>query len=946
MVMQDISDVRSDARDDTSSRSAVRIVGDVSDVRSDVGAASAKSDTDNASARSDISINSSFVATFNDNIFCRVNYRTPRRHMKHVTEIFVATDDFIHYSSAPRLNSSNPPSINTSGSVNSTKSNCNSTCSRGSKRPRQRALERKMAPDPRGQEESGPVGSIIAGHRISLNVHYDNDEELVKTTGDVTPVEEMVANTGALPRDTPDSSTSTQPLLPDTLLTVNSNQQDGKITHVDMVILDETEVERESEKSSVPSFSEALPDTPETSSARSATPEAPLEYSTSSPKMFKSPIKKTEYLNGPDQIIPADCIKTWKPNGVTKLKLGEQGPSAHPPVSVPTLLKKAAEKYPNTHALCVKRNGEWKNTTYREYYDQVRIMAKAFIKLGLDLYHGVCILGFNSPEWFIADLAAVFAGGFAAGIYTTNTPEACEHCALNCEAQIWVVEDQKQLEKVLKIKGRLPSLKIIIQYTGKPTVDGVLSWESAMALGKQQSDNELDSRLRRMAVNQACTLIYTSGTTGPPKGVMLSHDNLTWTAHANCVNADFNPGKEIFLSFLPLSHVAAQMADLYIPMYAGGTCYFALPDALKGSLGQTLKEVRPTRFLGVPRVWEKIYEKMMEVGRKTTGIKKSIATWAKAIGLEANMRKQRQDFSKPFGYSVANAIVFKKIKAVLGLDRCTLYLSGAAPIAPEILRYFHSLDIPLTEIYGMSESTGPHTIGMEKAFKVGSAGLTIPGCYTKIDKPDEEGNGEVCMGGRHVSMGYLRMEEKTNEAIDGEGWLHTGDIGRVDSDGFLFITGRIKELIITAGGENIAPVLIEDNLKAELPCISNAMLIGDRRKFLSVLLTLKTNMNLDTGEPLDTLSAACMDWCRSVGSSAKTIQEVLAGPDANIMRAIQDGIDRANKLAPSNAQRIQKWTIIPRDFSVPGGELGPTMKLKRPVVVQKYCETIERFYEA
>ncbi|XP_042226731.1 long-chain-fatty-acid--CoA ligase ACSBG2-like isoform X3 [Homarus americanus] len=661
--------------------------------------------------------------------------------------------------------------------------------------------------------------------------------------------------------------------------------------------------------------------------------------------MFKSPIKQTEYLNGPDQIIPTDCIKTWEPSGVTKLKIGDQGPSAHTPVSVPTLLKKAAEKYPNTNALCVKRGGEWRYTTYSEYYEQVRIAAKGFIKLGLEPNHGVCILGFNSPEWFIADLAAIFAGGFAAGIYTTNSPEACEHCARNCEAQIFVVEDQKQLEKVLKIRGRLPTLHTIIQYSGKPTVEGVLSWENVMDLGKEQPDKALENRLRRIAVNKCCTLIYTSGTTGLPKGVMLSHDNITWNAHANCINGDFHAGRETLVSYLPLSHVAAQMADIYVTMYSGASCYFAMPDALKGSLGQTLKEVKPTRFLGVPRVWEKIYEKMMEVGRKTTGVKKSIATWAKSLGLETNMRKQRQDFSKPFGYSVANAIVFKKIKGVLGLDRCELFLSGAAPIAPEIVKYFHSLDIPLTEIYGMSESSGPHTIGLEKAFKLGSCGRTVPGCYTKLENPDKEGNGEVCMGGRHISMGYMKMEEKTHEAIDDEGWLHSGDIGRLDGDGFLFITGRIKEIIITAGGENIAPVLIEDNLKAELPCLSNSMLIGDKRKFLSVLLTLKTELNHDTGEPLEALTPSCIEWCRSIGSFAKTIQDVLAGPDANIMRSIQDGIDRANKLAPSNAQRIQKWTILPKDFSLPGGELGPTMKLKRPVVSQKYCETIERFYE-
>lgn len=668
----------------------------------------------------------------------------------------------------------------------------------------------------------------------------------------------------------------------------------------------------------------------------------PIEVQTSELEMAAT---EHQYLNGPDQVVPTDVIKTWQPSGAVKLRIADEGIASRPPISVPTILKKTAEKYPNTYALMEKDGNVWVGYTYRQYYEQVRAVAKAFIKLGLDSYHGVCILGFNSPQWFISDLAAIFAGGFAAGIYTTNSAEACEHCAKNCNAQIWVVEDQKQLDKVLKIKDNVPSLKTIIQYKGKPTVEGVLSWEDVVEMGKKESDYELEERLKRIAVNQCCTLIYTSGTTGPPKGVMLSHDNITWTALSCSVYFNMTPTKETIVSYLPLSHIAAQLADIHMAMVNAGTTYFAAPDALKGSLVKTLTEVRPTAFLGVPRVWEKIYEKMMDVGKKTKGLKKSIATWAKSLGLEANERKQKSDFSKPFGFSVANAVVFKKIKGVLGLDRCHLFLSGAAPIAPEIVRYFHSLDICLTEIYGMSESAGPHTTGVENAFKLGSAGRTIPGCSTKIITPDAEGNGEVCMVGRNISMGYLLNEEKTHEAIDDEGLLHSGDIGKIDPDGFLFITGRLKELIITAGGENIPPVLIEDQLKAELPCISNAMLIGDKRKFLSILLTLKTNMNLDTGDALDTLSPACIEWCEGVGSSAKTIYDVLSGPDASIMRAIQDGIDRTNKNAASNAQKIQKWTILPRDFTIPGDELGPTMKLKRPVVTKKYAETIERFYQ-
>lgn len=650
-----------------------------------------------------------------------------------------------------------------------------------------------------------------------------------------------------------------------------------------------------------------------------------------------------EHRDGPDQVIPTEALTTWEADGAVKLRTPAGG-KPFTPISVPTLLKRAADRFPTHNALAVKRDGAWQYTTYTQYYEQARTVAKAFIKLGLKPFHGVCILGFNSPEWFLADLGAIFAGGFAAGIYTTNSPEMCEHCAKNCEAQIWVVENAKQLEKVMKIKANLPETCAIIQYSGKPTTEGVMSWEELMSLGQEQPEDELEERLKGIAVNQCCTLIYTSGTTGPPKGVMMSHHNLVVAAHNVCVQIEAEPGNEALISYLPLSHVAAQLADIYVCVYSGATLYFAQPDALKGSLINSLKEVRPTRFLGVPRVWEKVHEKMVEVGKKTTGIKVPISQWAKGVGRKNNARREKGNFNKPFGYSVASALVFKKVRLALGLDRCKLFLSAAAPIAPEIVKFFHALNIPLTEIYGMSESTGAHTVGLSHAFKYGSAGKTIDAYKTRIHEPDADGNGEICMDGQNVMMGYLRTEDKTKDTIDESGWLHTGDVGKIDADGFLFITGRIKEIIITAGGENVAPVPIEDTLKENLPIISNCMLIGDKKKFLSILITLKVNVDPSTGEPLNTLTKSVVEWCRSIGSSSTTVDDIINGPDVDVMCAIQDAIDKTNKVAPSNAQRVQKWSILPLDFSIPTGELGPTMKLKRIVVTKKYTQTIEKLY--
>ncbi|KAJ7992961.1 hypothetical protein DPEC_G00267500 [Dallia pectoralis] len=652
-------------------------------------------------------------------------------------------------------------------------------------------------------------------------------------------------------------------------------------------------------------------------------------------------------------VMAESHLWTSRGDGEVKLRMGESGMAAEPPLTVDQIFKSAVEKYGDYTALGWKEGEQTKTLSYTEYYTACRTAAKSFLKLGLERYHGVGILGFNSAEWFIADIAAILAGGFAVGIYTTNTPEACHYVAENCKANIIVVENHKQLQKILQIQDKLPHLKAIIQYKDalKEKRPNLYTWADFLELGRDVPDTQLDGIIASQKPNQCCTLIYTSGTTGQPKGVMLSHDNLTWTAlavgrHVRLTEA--TKSQEIVVSYLPLSHIAAQMVDIWITMKVGGATYFAQPDALKGTLVNTMREVRPTAFMGVPRVWEKMQEKMKSMGAKSSTVRRKVAVWAKGVGLQTNLKKMNQNGAMvrtPVNYRLAKKLVFTKVRKALGLDRCTKCYTGAAPITKDTLEFFLSLDIPLYELYGMSESTGPHTISLSDAFRLTSCGKAIPGCETKIHSPDEKGNGEICFWGRHVFMGYLNMADKTEDALDEEGWLHTGDLGKHDDNSFLFITGRIKELIITAGGENIPPVPIEDAVKEAIALVSNAMLIGDKRKFLSMLLTVKCVMNEDTGAPEDELTPEAIEMCRKLGSSATRVSEVAGGRDRVVHAAIQEGINHVNENAPSNAQRIQKWIVLGRDFSIVEGELGPTMKLKRPVVTKMYKEQIENFYK-
>ncbi|ELV10010.1 Long-chain-fatty-acid--CoA ligase ACSBG2 [Tupaia chinensis] len=403
-------------------------------------------------------------------------------------------------------------------------------------------------------------------------------------------------------------------------------------------------------------------------------------------------------------------------------------------------------------------------------------------------------------------------------------------------------------------QSKLRTLKAIVQYKPpiKETNNNIYSWEDFMELGDSIPDSQLERIIESQKANQCAVLIYTSGTMGDPKGVMLSHDNITWMAGAAAKDAgmiNMQGRRETVVSYLPLSHIAAQMMDIWIPIKIGGLTYFAQPDALK-------------------------------------------------------------------------ALVFSKVKKVLGLDHCHYFISGAAPLAEDTTQFFLSLDIPIGQMYGMSESSGPHTISNANMYRILSCGKVLNGCKILLIHQDKDGIGEVCLWGRNIFMGYLEREDMTMEAIDEEGWLHSGDLGRMDNLGFLYITGRIKELIITAGGENVPPIPIETLVKEKIPIISNAILVGDKAKFLSMLLTLKCEIDQMNGEPLDKLTLETIKFCRGLGSQASTVTEIVRLRDPLVYAAIQQGIDAVNQEATSNAQKIRKWAILEKDFSIQGGELG------------------------
>ena len=388
------------------------------------------------------------------------------------------------------------------------------------------------------------------------------------------------------------------------------------------------------------------------------------------------------------------------------------------------------------------------------------------------------------------------------------------------------------------------------------------------------------------------------------------------------------------MSYLPLSHIAGLIFDVISHSFVGFKLYFAKPDALQGTLVLTLQWARPTYFLAVPRVWEKMEEKLKEIGASKGSLMTSISGWAKGLGA-AKVQAQSKKEGPPLCYSFANILILKRIKAALGLDKCKGFLSGAAPIKASTVDYFASLDIPILGVYGMSETTACVTMQSNNRFNLRAVGSALGGTDLKIDNPDEKGNGEIIFRGRNIMMGYLKNEQATRETIDSQGYLHSGDLGKIDKDQFLFITGRIKELIITAGGENIAPLIIEDNFKDVCPPCSNIMVIGENQKFLCAFVTFKCDVDMAKGIPSNNLTSDAKAFFKnSLGVEVKTTDEAVS--NEKIQKFVEQCLEKTNKKAVSRAAYVRKWKLLPVDFSINGGELTPTLKLKRKVTEKKY----------
>ncbi len=568
----------------------------------------------------------------------------------------------------------------------------------------------------------------------------------------------------------------------------------------------------------------------------------------------------------------------------------------------------------------------WQTLTWGQTRQQVLELAAGLAALGLAKGERVALMLPNRSEHILADLATVHAGGTPVTFYATLAADQIAYVAGDCDARIAVLDGAAELVRWQQILDRLPGVKKIIvrDPAACPAGDQYLTWDAFAALGQERfaaDPGAVTARIAAVGPEDPVTLLYTSGTTGNPKGVLLTHHNVLYEVAAAASTGSV--ATEVrWVSYLPLAHIAERMFSIYLPVATAGHVHFCpQPTELVRLLGV----VRPTSFFGVPRVWEKVRAGIQALltMEQDEGKREAVA---RAMDTGRRYVQSRQfGHSAPPGleeeFARADQAVLGPIRSLLGLGEAQVVSSAAAPLPPDVGDFFAGLGMTILDIYGMTETTGAFTSNTPGVFKLGTVGRVFPGMEVRI-----AGDGEICVRGPITTPGYLNLPEQTAALIDADGWLHTGDIGRLDDDGFLSVVDRKKELIITAGGENVSPAAIENLLVAH-PLIGQALAFGDMRPYVVALLTLD-------GE-------VAPAWAKAHGVEAASLPELAAHPV--VLAAVGEAVSAANERL-ARVQQVKRWRLLPVEWTADTEELTPTLKLKRRIVHAKYADDIDGLY--
>ena len=591
------------------------------------------------------------------------------------------------------------------------------------------------------------------------------------------------------------------------------------------------------------------------------------------------------------------------------------------------LLDHTAAEAGDAPAFSNEAGDSWQTLTWAQTHRQVRELAAGFAALGLAPGERVALMLPNCTEHVLADQAAVHAGGLGVTIYATLAPEQIAFVAGDCDARIAVVDGAGELARWQPVLAQLPGLKTIIvrDAAACPAGEPYLTWDAFAALGKERyaADPDLVSeRVAAITIDDPVALLYTSGTTGNPKGVLLTHRNVGYEL-ASAQGMGLIPDRARWVSYLPLAHIAERMFSVYLPVSTASHVHFC-PDAAR--LIPVIGQVRPTAFFGVPRVWEKI-RAGIQAHLGTVQDEARRAAVARAMETGRRYVQSRQYGQVTSGelareFLVADEQVLRPIRGLIGLGEAAQVSSAAAPLPPDVAAFFAGLGMAILDVYGMTETTGAFTANTPDEFKLGTVGRPAAGMEVKI-----AADGEILARGPHNMPGYLGLPALTRALIDDDGWLHTGDIGTIDAGGFVSVTDRKKELIITAGGENIAPAGVENALVAH-PLIGQALAFGDRRPYVVALLALD-------GETAPA-------WAKARGITAGSLAELAADPQ--LLAEVGAGVAAANERL-ARVQQVKRWRLLPVEWTADTGELTPTLKIKRRVVHAKYADVIDSLYD-